>query len=295
MTHPPDDLVIRLLNRHAPANHYLGANARCFRAVRQVTLFARRPLILPSADFHHRYVLLFGIAKGAVVISGERRHVLRAGQALLIPPFTLHRYEPLDGERHPIGFIGFEADVGDDSPDCLSLNLLDTGTTPISTDAWEIVDRIETAMGSTPERVPAWTVLLLETLMAEVRGEPPVAVRHPEWERTQQVARLARMDPTISVAGLARACGASESVLRSAVSATTGMPIARFVRQLRLQNSIPLAVRKQVLAAAERAGYATIEAYSKTFKAEFGLAPSQFADLALNNRWRVLTKPLPEP
>ena len=91
------------------------------------------------------------------------------------------------------------------------------------------------------------------------------------------------------------ACGASESVLRSAVSATTGMPIARFVRQLRLQNSIPLAVRKQVLAAAERAGYATIEAYSKAFKAEFGLAPSQFADLALNNRWRVLPKPLPEP
>jgi type I restriction enzyme S subunit len=174
MTHPPDDLVIRLLNRHAPANHYLGANARCFRAVRQVTLFARRPVILPSADFHHRYVLLFGIAKGAVVISGERRHVLRAGQALLIPPFTLHRYEPHDGERHPIGFIGFEADVGDDSPDCLALNLLDTGTTPISADAWQIVDRIETAMGSTPGVVCGYHLTM-------IRPEPRTSGSFLRW------------------------------------------------------------------------------------------------------------------
>lgn len=294
MSLPPDALVVRLLNRHAPDNHYMGANARCFRSLRQVTLFARRPVILPSADFHHRHVLMLGIAGVAVVVSGERRHVLRPGHALLVPPFTLHRYEPFDGERHPIAFIGFEADIGDDSPEGVSFSPLDIGTTPISADAWQIVDSMESALRVAPERVPALTLLLLETLTAEVQRDTPSAVRHPDWERTQMVARLARMHPTIDVPDLARACGSSESVLRRAVSSTTGMPIASFVRQLRLQNSLPFAVRRRFSFAAENAGYSTVEAYSKAFKAEFGVSPSQFAELVQKNRWRVLPLPVPE-
>ena len=92
---------------NAPANHYLGANARCFRAVRQVTLFARRPLIWPSADFHDRYVLLLGIAKAAVVISGERGHVLRARPA----PGLLHHAIVLPRGEYPrcaAGALGAE-------------------------------------------------------------------------------------------------------------------------------------------------------------------------------------------
>jgi AraC-like DNA-binding protein len=293
MLPPSDELVARLIRRYAPDNYYIGANARCFRTVRQVTLFGRRPLIMPTADFHGRYVLLLGIGAGAVVISGERRHVVGPGQALLVPPFTLHRYEALDGARHPLGFIGFEADMGDDAPDGVALHALATGTTSLCADAWQVVDRIDTAFDAAPALVPALTLQLLETLLGAARGDPPAPVSHPEWERTQHVARLARTHPTWGVPELARACGASESVLRGAVSSTTGMSVARFVRQLRLQNTLSLVARRQVSAAAERAGYATLEAYSKAFKAEFGLSPTQFANAALNNRWSVLPKPGP--
>ncbi len=258
-----------------------------------MTLFGRRPLIMPTADFHHRYVLLLGIGEGTGVVSGARRHVVRRGQALLIPPFTLHRYEALDNARHPLGFICFEADMGDDAPDGVALHALATGTTSLCADAWQVVDRIDTAFDAAPALVPALTLQLLETLLGVARGDPPAPVSHPEWERTQHVARLARTHPTWGVPELARACGASESVLRGAVSSTTGMSVARFVRQLRLQNTLSLVARRQVSAAAEFAGYATLEAYSKAFKAEFGLAPTQFANLALNNRWSVLPKPGP--
>jgi hypothetical protein len=61
------------------------------------------------------------------VVSGARRHVVRRGQALLIPPFTLHRYEALDGARHPLAFLGFESDVGDDATDAVALQGLDAG------------------------------------------------------------------------------------------------------------------------------------------------------------------------
>ena len=105
-TLPSEDLVARLLRRYAPENYFLGANARCFRSVRQVTLFARCPVILPTADFHNRFVLMLGIGQGTEVVCGERVHLVGPGQALLLPPFTLHRYVQHSSERQPLAFVG---------------------------------------------------------------------------------------------------------------------------------------------------------------------------------------------
>ena len=293
MMTPSDELLARLIRRYAPENYYAGANARCFRTIRQVTLFGRRPTITPTADFHHRYVLLLGIGEGTGVVSGARRHVVRRGQALLIPPFTLHRYEALDGARHPLAFLGFESDIGDDATDAVALQGLDAGVVQVSPDGWDLVARIDRAFDANPALAPALTLQLLELLVEATPLDSPTAVRHLDWERTQQVASLARSYPTYGVPELVRACGASESVLRGAVFATTAMPIARFMRMVRLQNTMALVARRKLAAATERAGYATAEAYSKAFKAEFGLAPSRFADLASKNRW--YPRPHPEP
>lgn len=293
MALPSDALVARLLQRYAPDNYFLGANARCFRSVRQVTLFARCPLIVPTADFHNRFVLILGIGKGTAVVCGERVHVIGPGQALLLPPFTLHRYQQHGAERQPLAFVGFESDMGDDAPDGVASMGLDTGVVPLSAEAWQVVDQLDAACDARPALLPALTLQLLE-LLAE--GAPEVggqALEHAAWSRTQRVAQVARHHPAYAVPELARACGASESVLRAAVLETTGMPIARFMRQIRLQHTFALVARRQFAVAAERAGYATPEAYAKAFKAEFGMAPSQYANLAADNGWRIRPKPVP--
>jgi len=76
---PPDELVARLMRRYAPENYYIGANAVCFRTVRQVTLFGRCPLLMPTADFHNRYVLLLGVGVGVVLDGVEAREREGAG------------------------------------------------------------------------------------------------------------------------------------------------------------------------------------------------------------------------
>jgi len=288
---PPDDLIERLLQRYAPQNYFIGANARCFRAVRQVTLFARKPTIDPTADFHHRYVLILGIGEGTVVVSGARRHLVGRGQALLIPPYTLHRYETVDGVRHPLAFVGFEAERGDDSADTVTLNGLDAGVLSVPAEGWELLRRVDAAFDARPACIPALILQILEILSESTPIEAEPSVRLADWERTLRVAKLARHNPTLSVQELSRACAVSESLLREAILSTVGMPMARFMRQLRLQMSLAMVARRQFTAAADRAGYATVEAYAKAFKSEFGMSPSKYADLALTNRWRIRAKP----
>lgn len=292
-TLPPADLVARLLRHYAPENYFLGANARCFRSVRQVTLFARCPPLLPTADFHNRFVLMLGIGRGTEVVCGERVHLVGPGRALLLPPFTLHRYAQHGTERQPLAFVGFESDMGDDAADGVAAVGLDTGVVPVCPKSWQVLDQLEKAYVEHPELVPALTLHLLEVLAAATPEAKGVTVRHIDWTRTQRVAQLARHHASLAVPDVARACGASESTLRAAVLQTTGMPIAHFMRQIRLQHTLALVASRQFAAAAERAGYATPEAYAKAFRAEFGMAPSQFANLAMNKGWRISQKPAP--
>jgi AraC-like DNA-binding protein len=293
MALPSDALVSRLLRRDAPDNYFIGANARCFRSVRQVTLFARCPLFVPTADLHNRFVLILGIGQGTAVACGERVHVIGPGQALLVPPFTLHRYAQLREEPQPLAFVGFASDMGDDAPDGVASVGLDAGVVPVSAEAWQVLDQLEAACDARPALLPALTLQLLEVLAEGAPGAAGKPVEHADWARTQRVAQVARHHPAFAVHELARACGASEGVLRSAVLEITGMPIARFMRQIRLQHTFALVARRQFAAAAERAGYATPEAYAKAFKAEFGIAPAQFANLAADNGWRIRPKPVP--
>lgn len=277
---PTDELVSRLLKRYSPGNYYVGANARCFQCIRQVTLFARCPVLTPIADFHGRYVVIFGIGEGTIIISGDRRHTVRRGEALIIPPFTLHRYDALEGEPHPLAFIGFESDMNENV-----LESIENSVIPVSAEVWDLLDRIDVVYAAQPTCVPALIMQLLEmlTLVAALPLSSSTN-QDADWERTMRVAKLARQQPTLSVPEIARSCGASESVLREALMRTTGIPIARFMRRLRLQNTFKLVAKRQFAAAAESAGYATTEAYSKAFKGEFDMSPSIFADWLLKNQ-----------
>lgn len=277
---PSDDLVARLLKRYSPGNYYIGANARYFQSIRQVTLFARNPTLVPIADFHGRYIVIFGIGEGTIVISGDRRHIVRRGEALIIPPFTLHRYEALEGERHPLAFVGFESDINENT-----LESIENSVLPVTAEVWELLDRMEMLYETQPTCIPALVMQLLEILTFAIPRTLATSTNHnADWERTMRVAGLTRKQPSLSVPEIARNCGASESVLREALMRTTGVPIARFMRRIRLQNTFKLVAKRQFAAAAESAGYATTEAYSKAFKAEFDMSPSVFADWLLNNK-----------
>ncbi|MEM8904251.1 MAG: helix-turn-helix domain-containing protein [Actinomycetota bacterium] len=103
----------------------------------------------------------------------------------------------------------------------------------------------------------------------------------PEDPRGLAVARALIRDPgdDRSLAGWAAEIGASESSLRQIFRSETGMGFARWRFQIRMSLAARLlrAPGTSVATVARRCGYGTTEAFSRAFKSEVGLAPTQFA------------------
>ncbi|MEM9609659.1 MAG: helix-turn-helix domain-containing protein [Actinomycetota bacterium] len=102
----------------------------------------------------------------------------------------------------------------------------------------------------------------------------------PEDPRARAVAQSLIRDPadSRSLAAWAAEVGASESSLRQLFRSETGMGFARWRFQIRmgLATRLLLEPGTSVAAVARRCGYSTTEAFSRAFKAEVGLAPTQF-------------------
>jgi len=275
MTVPSPDLVARLLRRFRPASYYAGANSRGFHSLREVTLFARKPGLAPTFDMHHRYVLLLALDGPLMVNVGPAQHLLAGGEALLVPPFAPHQYHCAGAGRQPLAFIGFEATPAVDG-DGVAYAPLTQGPRPVEAGDWAVVEAIEACVDDAPSLLPPQLATLLERLLVAAPSPRAAETTTKAWERTCAAATLAQADPFATVPALARACGASESVLRDDILAVTGLSAGAFARTLRLRAALPLVVRGELPAAAAAAGYRTTEAFAKALKAELGQTPGAF-------------------
>ena len=272
---PTPELIERLLRRFRPPSYFSGANSGGFRALRELTLFARPPTGVASVDVHHRHLLIAPLSGPVDVVTGDRAHTVRVGEALLVLPFVPHQYR-MSGEVRPrLLFIGFEAGIGDLEAGGVNYSPLADGARRMGADGWALVDAIERTLDARPSLTPCMLAQLLELLLlraADDQAAEPFEQR--AWLRTCRVAKEALAEPFATVPELARACATSESALRADVAAVTGQSLGAFVRRLRVYAVMPLVYRREYAAAAVAAGYHSPEAFSKAFKAEVGEAPS---------------------
>jgi AraC-like DNA-binding protein len=275
---PSPALIERLERRFRPPSYFLGANSAGFRTIRELTLFARRPSSATTMDVHHRHLLVAPLTGEVVVVAGDRGHAVRAGEALLVLPFVAHHYRLVSAERPMLLFIGFEAAMGELEAGGVNYGPLGQAPRSVGAEGWSLVDAIDRELDRCPSLTPCLLALLLERLMACAVGDGSAeAVEHRAWLRTCRVAQHAVAEPFANVPELARACGSSESALRADVAAVTGQSLGVFVRRLRIYAAIPLVYRRDLAGATVAAGYQSVEAFSKAFKAEIGEAPSHRA------------------
>lgn len=272
---PTPELIERLLRRFRPPSYFTGASSAGFRALRELTLFARPPTGVATVDVHHRHLLIAPLSGPVDVIAGDRAQTVQVGEALLVLPFVPHQYR-MSGEVRPrLLFIGFEAGMGDLEAGGVNYGPLAEGARRVGAEGWALVDAIEQAIDARPSLTPCMLAQLLELLLLRAADDQAAApFEQRAWLRTCRVAKQALAEPFATVPELARACASSESALRADVAAVTGQSLGAFVRRLRIYAVMPLVFRREYAAAAVAAGYHSAEAFSKAFKAEVGEAPS---------------------
>jgi len=120
----------------------------------------------------------------------------------------------------------------------------------------------------------------LELLLAEAGAEySSIATAQPHAEALQRVVNALQEQPQRpwTVAGMARLAGLGERRFREVFTARTGRPPKRFLDQLRLRLAEHLlcATAQSVGEVARQVGYQDAFHFSRSFRAYFGVAPSQ--------------------
>ena len=222
---------------------------------------------------HHRFVLIFALRTTVTVCVDDRNIRLHEGQGLLVFPFQFHHYT--DAERASLSwlFVTFELPEADA---LAGLRYRPFVLTPgFRTLAAELVAAYE------EERAADLPVLLLALLLARLRRLRAVPQAAPAANtpvpglltRVTQIAQRGGEMPGLK--DIAKSLGISPSHLRARFRASCGVSIGRHLRRLRLEQACGLLRLgpQRVSEIAEHCGFSSIHAFSRAFRAAYGVSP----------------------
>jgi AraC-like DNA-binding protein len=120
---------------------------------------------------------------------------------------------------------------------------------------------------------------LIDVILDELHELPqaPLRLPQPQDPRARTLATLLAESPTASLDELVPRAGASRRTLERLFAAETGMPLARWRRQLRLLEALRLlGSGHPVTEVARVIGYSTPSAFTAMFRTELGQAPARY-------------------
>jgi AraC-like DNA-binding protein len=120
---------------------------------------------------------------------------------------------------------------------------------------------------------------LIDVIVDQLDELPQAALQLPQPRdpRAKELAELMGRTPAATLDELAAQVGASRRTLERLFVGDTGMPIARWRRQLRLVQALRLlGTGHTVTEVAHRVGYSTPSAFTAMFRTELGQTPASY-------------------
>jgi len=230
----------------------------------------------PIRSHHDRHVLVIALRGGGVVSVDGGLHRLGPGEGLLMEPFAFHSYPCTDSLVCWL-FITFHA------PATAYRRLAGGGARRLGEGEWFLLRECLTCWNE-PERhplLPPHLGLLLARLTERGPGRSPdagLSVAEREFLRTLNRQLIPRLGRPLDIRTLARAMGHSESHLRARFRQITGGSLGRHLRQLRIERACHLlhTTALGIGEIAHQCGFASPYAFSRTFREERGVPPSQY-------------------
>ena len=274
----PSDLKELVSRLPQPMHQLLGRPATTLVLPDNLVCFQRRAsddLNKPRRGraLHHRFVLIFALRTTVTVCVDDRNLRLREGEGLLVFPFQFHHYT--EAERASLSwlFVTFEL------ADAEALSGLRYRPFPLTPALRSLAAELVAAYEE--ERAADLPVLLLALLLARLRrlrvsahAAPAAAAPVPGLlMRVNQLVQRGGEMPGLK--DLAKSLGISPSHLRARFRASCGVSIGRHLRRLRLEQACGLLRLgpQRVSEIAEHCGFSSIHAFSRAFRAAYGVSP----------------------
>lgn len=269
----------------APKDYFAETRSSLAIWPEKILCFARRSRAETEREslarhHHHRYVLVVPWQGTGTVYVDDRRFALAPAQSLLIFPFQFHHGFDFDQPRVVWLIVTFEARDGSalESLRLQPQRRMGEDDLPLLgglASAWE-------TKGRDNELAP-WLGLFLSRMLATHtvlpvrRGGPRPARSTSLLMRINQQC-MPHLDEAIGLKELASRMAISESYLRARFRRETGMSLGQHLRRLRLQKSMTLLLQSELSISqiAERCGFDSIFAFSRSFHQFAGLRPTDY-------------------
>lgn len=222
-------------------------------------------------DVHAHHAFQIVVHDGGPCVGDEHQFGL-PGPVVVIDPDKDHAF--IDHRDHAlIAFVDPESNVGVALRDRESVRIDATDGRLVST----IIDTLRPANWSRSEEAVR---RILAAVCDSSSPRPMSWWRHPSVDAALLRLPAIIEEGTIDVAQLAKDIGLSVSRLTHIFTDEIGVPIRSYARWLRLVNAIEhLASGHTITAAAHSAGFADAPHLTRTFRAMFGLSPSEAVGL----------------
>lgn len=264
----------------APPDLYVGTGSAQPVSVKNVLSFCRRRAreLGSRKSFHHRFVLCFNVDETEAIDLVLNNVALRLlpDQYMLLFPHQLHTYTGLDDRPITALFVTFESDDEE-----LLARLMDRVmelTPPIKDALYSFVDAYA---GPRSPRSAELTVLAAQALLETVIGDDKdsgvdarLSIPGPLKD-----AMFALSDPSVTTsAAVAKAVGLTEAHLRKLFRKHLGIALGHYLLELRQNRARSLlgSSAESVSRISELCGYASIYAFSRSFRSFNGCTPSEY-------------------
>ncbi len=271
--------------KQQPRDYFMGLPDAPLLIPKNILVFSRQKAFdVGTGTSHHRYLLIICLQGEASVIVDEHVVRLKPGSAVLVTPHQFHHYARFSGDKVLWLFVSFELE---DVEEFKSIRGMRCDLTELQlTCLTELAERY--AISEAAQEANALVSALLVLILQEFRGvpapssEPLRGAEHvvPSRKLMQDVARYVHrhVAESLQIEDVARAMGLSESHLRARFRTLAGIGLGAYIRRLRLHRArtLMLASDLRLKEIAERCGYESIYAFSRTFHQEMGMSPSAY-------------------
>lgn len=268
-----------------PHNFRVGVDAWQQVIPQNVIAFSRHAPIKGPVGCHNRHVMILNLQTAGSVVLDDVWFTLEPGSALLILPYQFHHYANFANQQLNWLFVTF--DIQNASP------LLPLRNRPVQVPprAYRHADELcqaylaaQAGDDAARDNTILCAAQLLQCMLAGTTNQPDAAK-----PATREARRLVRevgqyleqhLAQPVGIADLAEHLAISESHLRNLFKEQLGISLGKYIRRSKITRASCLIDTSDMTLTqvADACGYTSLYAFSRTFKSEMGVSPSEYRE-----------------
>lgn len=238
-----------------------------------------------SNNFHHRFELVVVLDRGGPVRVGNGTHALRPGESILIFPNQFHHYLDVKKGELEWFFITFRC------TESALLNSLKDSPRVLDRECLDLLARIAAMYVNQVKPGPEALFIAhdLGRILLRMRDLPLISSDRINAHSTddsrdvllRKINAYVRdnLNRKLSLEELARDLGYSASHMRAVFRERLGVSLGKYIRESQLSEAAKLLQRTNlnVTEIAERTSFNSLFAFSRAFKAAYGMSPKTYS------------------